>query len=418
MLLHGTTAVDWHPSLDFDKLRKDRLAKANEGLHKHGLGWAIVYSWDSKRYLSSVWNHPYGRHMPFAPVLFIRDAGFPYVWVAKGLDDYQVARDCPWLEGRIIAEKHGGSRANYMLPEGVSQDVWKRNAQLIKSLLKEHGVENEPGSIDWAGPNLLFALQNEGLKVVDGNTWMIEARMIKTEEEVDLMKVGATCNEAGYAAVVENARVGMKENELQGIMAEAIYRSGAEYIEGWVINSGPRTRPRSYNWADKVMRPGEMLVVEACHVTFCGYKVCYDRTFVIGDEPTPLQKEVYGVAVDMNEKVQELLRPGITTHDVARLKPTPEPCFRDVGDIRKFRTQWKNHLGGMGIAWYEAPYIDVDEPEIVLKPNMCFSYHIQFWIEDGPNAEGVGLENTFRITENGCENLCRWPYHELRALGV
>ncbi len=415
--MHGMRAVDWQPGIDFDKLRRDRLAKANAAMHKYGIGSALIYGWDSKRYVSSVWNHPYSRHMPFAPVLLIRDAGFPYVWTSKALDDYQVQRESPWLEGHTVADKHGSMRANHMLPRAEADKLWKQNAQQIKGMLKEHGVENEPMSLDWAGPDLINALANEGIKVVDGNSWIIEARMVKTEEEISLMKMGAICNEAGYAAVVEKARPGMPENEIQAIMAEAIYRAGAEYVEGWVITGGPRTCPRGYNWSDRNCRPGEMLVVEACHVTYCGYKVCYDRTFVMGDQPTPLQKELYSVAVDMNEAIMQLLKPGITNHDVARLRPTPEPCFRNLQDIVKFRNSygWQNHLGGMGIAWYEAPYIDLDEPEVVLEKNMTFSYHIQFWVEGN---EGVALENTFRITDTGCENLCKWPYKELRAIGV
>ncbi len=414
-MLHGMMAVDWQPGIDFDKLRRERLARANAALHKYGIGSAIIYSWDSKRYLSSVWNHPYSRHMPFAPVLLVRDAGFPYVWTAKGLDDFQVARDCPWLEGRIIADKHGIARVNHMLPDVEADKLWARNAQQIKSILKEHGVENEPVSLDWGGPHLMNALAKEGLKVVDGNNWMIEARMVKTEEEVALMKMGAICNEAGYAAVVEQVRPGMRENDVQAIMAKAMHQAGAEYVEGWVINGGPRTAPRCFNWSDRVIRPGELLVVEACHVTFCGYKVCYDRSFVVGAKPTPIQKELYAVATDMHQKVIDLLRPGITNHDVARLKPTPEPSFKNLEDIVKFRTGWKNHLGGMGIAWYEAPYIDLEEPEVVLEKNMCFSYHILFWVEGG---EGVGLENTYRITDTGCENLCKWPFEELQVIGI
>ena len=109
----GKSAVDWQQRLNFDRLRTDRVARANSMLHKYGLGAAIVYNWDTRRYLSALWNHPYSRHLPYDHVLFVRDAGFPYTHVTKGLDERQVARDCPWLEGRLIADPVGGLGPRY-----------------------------------------------------------------------------------------------------------------------------------------------------------------------------------------------------------------------------------------------------------------------------------------------------------------
>lgn len=53
---------------------------------KYGIGSAIVYNHDRKRYLTGVWNHPYERAVPSVFVLFIRDNGFPYVPVESHLD--------------------------------------------------------------------------------------------------------------------------------------------------------------------------------------------------------------------------------------------------------------------------------------------------------------------------------------------
>ena len=71
---------------------------------KWGIGSAIVYNHDRRRYLSSVWTHPYGKHLPYNFVLLVRDAGFPYVPVEEKVDGPRVNEDCPWLEGRIVNE--------------------------------------------------------------------------------------------------------------------------------------------------------------------------------------------------------------------------------------------------------------------------------------------------------------------------
>ena len=102
------------------------------------------------------------------------------------------------------------------------------------------------------------ALTEAGLTIVDGNAWILEADMVKTDDEIELMKMAATCNEAGYGLLVKEFRPGIRECDVQAIMAKGIYNAGAEYIEGWVVNSGPRTSPRNFNWSDRVVRPGEL----------------------------------------------------------------------------------------------------------------------------------------------------------------
>jgi len=96
--------------------------------------------------------------------------------------------------------------------------------------------------------------------------------------------------------------VGMRENDVQNIVAGVIYGMGAEYQEGWVINAGDRGNPRSFNWSDTPIRPREFMSAEWCHINYMGYKVCYDRTFLVGAKPTELQKEVYETVVEMNRR--------------------------------------------------------------------------------------------------------------------
>ncbi|MFQ5874152.1 MAG: M24 family metallopeptidase [Dehalococcoidia bacterium] len=415
-MLWGKGNIDWQQRIDFNRLRRDRLEKANKTLDKYGIGSALVYNWDSQRWLGGPWNHPYAKHIPSHFALLIRDAGFPYVHVREGLDDQRVKEDCPWLEGRIVTEEVlSQPPVLRMTPAAEAEKLWTRTAEQIMSLLAEHGVADMPLSVDYAGPHLVRALQNTGATVIDGNAWMQEARMVKTDDEVELMKMAASCNEAGYGALARELRPGMRENDAQGIMAKAIYQAGGEYLEGWVVCSGARTSPRSFNWSDKVIRPGELMTLEACHVNYCGYKVCYDRTFLVGGKATELQKETYQVAVDMQYRLKELLRPGITTHDVARLRPVPQPKFTSVDDIREHRAGWTNHFGGMGISWNEAPYLTLDEPPVTLEKNMVVAYHAVYYVL---GYEGVAVENTWRITDTGCENLCKWPFEDLMVVGT
>ena len=416
-LRFGQGNVDWQQRINWDELRKKRLARAHQFMAKYGIGSAIIYNHDRRRYISSVWQHPYGKHLPYNFALLIRDAGFPYVHVKKGVD-VRVKEDCPWLEGRLLDEDDllQPKPYRYQPPEGVKKH-WGTAARQVKALLKKHGVADMPISIDYCGPNFSKALEEEGLTVVDGNAWMDECLMVKFDEELLLMKMAAAIHERGYGALIKDFRIGMRENDVQNIVAGVIYGAGAEYQEGWVLNAGDRTNPRSFNWSDRPIRPREFLSAEFCHINYCGYKVCYDRTFLVGAKPSELQKEIYNTVVEMQDRFKALLKPGITTHDLARWRPRPGENFKTPEQIKKWRATWSNHMGSTGIAWDSSPcYFSLDDPEIKLEKNMVLAYHSLLHAEG--EAGGVAIENTYRITETGCENLTPWPYEEIQILGL
>jgi Xaa-Pro aminopeptidase len=417
-LRFGQGNVDWQQRINWEELRKKRVARAHQFMAKHGIGAAIVYNHDRRRYLSSVWNHPYGKHLPYNFVLLVRDAGFPYVPVREEVDAGRVREDCPWLEGRLLTEKEFFQPRPYRYQEpAAAKKMWGTTAKQVKALLKKHGVADMPVSIDYCSLNLSNALAEQGLKLVDGNAWIDECGMVKFDEEILLMKMAAAIHERGYGALVKDFRVGMRENDVQNIVAGVIYGAGAEYQEGWVINAGDRGSPRSFNWSDRPIRPREFLSAEFCHINYCGYKVCYDRTFLVGAKPTELQREVYQTVVEMNDRVKAFLKPGITTRDIAKLRPKPGENLKTSEQIKKWRGTWSNHFAGMGIQWDSAPYFyGPDDAEIELERNMTIAYHALFNVEG--EAGGVAVENTFRITQTGCEIMTQWPYEEIQVIGL
>jgi Xaa-Pro aminopeptidase len=418
-LRFGKGNVDWQARIDFDALRRKRLERASKFMAKYGIGAAIVYNHDRRRYIGYPWNHPYEKQVPGLYALLIRGAGYPYIGVHEELDGQQVRADCPWLKDRILTEKELFQPRTYRyIKPAAAKKQYSTTARQIKGLLRKHGVAALPVSIDYCNPYMYSALQGAGLKVVDGNSWIDECGMVKFDEEILLMKMGAAINEAGYGELWKDFRVGMTENQAQALMAKGIYAAGGEYMEGWVVNAGDRTNPRNFNWSDRPCRPGEFLTIEACHVNYCGYKVCYDRTFMIGAKPTELQKKLYQVGVDLHARFQSVLKPGITNHDLARLKPHHLVNFKYPAQLMKFRIKFKNHLSGMGITWDSAPHFySTDDPEVVLEKNMTLAYHTLVYLE-GHETGGIAIENTYRVTEKGWENLCKWPYEELMILGL
>ncbi len=404
-LSFGKMAVDWEQRVDFDKLRKERVERTNKMMKKYGVGSLLLFGWDNRRYVSGAFaNHPYMRHLPGNAFLLLRDAGFPYMRTEPAMEKF-----CPWLKDRLVSEDELSiHRVFNAIRSDTAAERWGKTAEQIKGFMKRHGVVDLPLGIDWTGPNVVKALEKAGIEVVDGNIVMGEARMVKFDEEIELMRQAATCNEAGYGAVTSVLRPGMRENDLLAIFAKAMYEAGAEYAEGWCMGSGERHHAISFNWSDRIIRPGEFFNLEACHVTFCGYKVCYDRTFFVGDEPTDTQKDAYQALVEMQEDFQKTLSQwkGMTTHQVWDARPVADPKKLNRG-----RVAWH----GIGSGWGEVPARDQDE-DFPVEQNMIFCTHTMGWVEGVPNT-GVSLENTYRTTDTGWERLTKWPYKELKVYG-
>ena len=163
----GKGNVVWQQRVVFNRLRSYTMERSHNMLHKYGIGAAIVFNWDSGRYLGRPYNHPYVKHLAWDYILLVRDAGFPYMPFVPGLDD-AVIKDTPWLEGRLADEDVLlQPRVINLRPEADSTKLWARVAQQIKNLMKEHNVADLPVGIDYGPPYLTKALQDEGLTIVD-----------------------------------------------------------------------------------------------------------------------------------------------------------------------------------------------------------------------------------------------------------
>ena len=89
--------------------------------------------------------------------------------------------------------------------------------------------------------------------------------------------------------------------------------------------------------------------------------------------------------------------------------------FKTLEEAKAYHKTWyTNHFGGVGIRWDDAPTCTKEEPEVTIEKNMVISYHSIHAVE---GYEGVAIENTYRITDTGCELMTKWPFDELMILG-
>ena len=115
-----------------------------------------------------------------------------------------------------------------MTPEmGRAEDVAKK----IRIELEMRGLHKEPLGIDIIELPVLFALQKEGIKVIDGQALMSEARLIKTRDEITLLNTSAMMVDAAYDELYRAMKPGMSENQAVGLVSKVLYDLGSEYVE-------------------------------------------------------------------------------------------------------------------------------------------------------------------------------------------
>jgi Xaa-Pro aminopeptidase len=279
--------------------------------------------------------------------------------------------------------------------------------------LKEYGVEKKPVGMDIADIPLVRSLEKAGLEVVDGQQVMLEARIIKTKDEIELLKTSAAMVDAAYEEIVRHIKPGARENDLVAVANHVLFTLGSELVECVNSVSGTRGRPHPHTFSDRIIRPGEMVFLDIMH-SYNGYRTCYYRTFVCG-KPTQPQLEAYEIAWKWLKDSIDAVKPGATTADVAKAWPAPDK-FGLKSEEEAFLLQFGH---GVGLSIWEKPVISrlfsLENP-YTIREGMVFALETYY-----PSADGKGaarLEEEVVVTKDGCERLFRYPVEELISCGV
>src|SRR6266540_4225420 len=204
---YGPNAVDWEQRIDVDRLRRDRLARLKATLGRSELGSLLTFDFHNMRYMTSTHIGTWAMDKLIRFALLPRD-GRP---------------DQPEL-GRARA---GIStlRGAFNPDAGIAEEV----ARKIRRVLDEHGLAGEPVGVDLVEMPILAALQAAGLTVVDGQQAFLEARRIKTDDEIGLLTQAVSMVDAAYDQLYSFLRPGVRENECVGLVAKVLYDLGSEH---------------------------------------------------------------------------------------------------------------------------------------------------------------------------------------------
>ena len=402
----GLMGTDTEARVDFDRLRSERLARIRGLLAESDLGALVCFDFNNIRYLTSTTIGTWGIDKLVRWCLLPR-GDEPIMWdFGSAARHHQLY--CPWLGDRSRAGMTGFRGA--IVPEaGRPQDV----AHKIQAELRERGLAGEPVGLDICEPPVLFALQEAGLDVVDGQQLLQKARMIKTQDEITLLNEACMMVDAGYEELYRFMRPGVRESDCVALMAKTLYELGSEHVEGVNAISGERCSPHPHNFTDRHLRPGDPAYFDVLH-SFNGYRTCYYRTLAVGSA-SPATVDAYRRCRDYLDEAISLVRPGATTADVARVFPAAQE-FGFANEEDCFALQ----LGhGVGLSIWEKPVISrlvsLDHPEVI-EENMVFALETFWPARDGWSA--ARIEEQLVVTREGCEVITRFPAETLLVCGA
>lgn len=376
----GPMQVDWENRVDIEKMRRERLQRARHAMAAADIDYLILVRAENARYTTSIKRLYWPTiRLGGGPVVVVprNEKESPAIWIT---DVDFATRAVTWVPRDRFRHAHEMDAHHDV--EGFCRDL----VELFGTDMQKARV-----GVDIWSPAMYEVMPGKlrGIEWADGQKTMIQARMVKTEEEIACMKMGYVISEAGMQAALEILKPGVRECELVGACFQRFWEFGSETTQcSEVVNSGPGSFPYRRFHTDRIVQAGDMVNMDfgAC---FNGYFGDFCRAFVCG-RPTREQLDILRRAYDLQMEALGALRPGTS----------PAAICRELG---------RKSVGhGIGIAAFEVPHLRSTD-EFIIQPGMTFSVTTPMDI-GSPTAGGVHLEDEVVITADGCDVYSTFPY--------
>jgi len=383
MSYKGLIGADWEDRIDFRRMREERLDKARASMKKNRVDALLLFRFENTRYTTGqryvpVPNSPFEHCASFVAM---EQKGEPYLFT---MDIEDIKSRAPWIPGGNLKPHH------YVQTES--------GAKGLAAQLKTLGLTGGKLGGDLWEPTCLEVLQKElaGTKLVNGQKVLMDARMVKTGDEIECLKVAYALGEAGLQAGLDILKPGVRECEVQGAIWNRALQLGAEWFQSPGIVTS-KTGPYRRFSSDNIILEGDSVIIDIGPV-FNGYFADFVRTWYCGKYTKPRQKErqAFQKAYSVLGKVIESMKPGTKTGEV----------FAKAGEFVLGRM-----LGhGVGLAGQEPPYITEDEVagNVVIEPGMVFS--VEPYVPTPGSKTGFRLEEEIIITKDGPEVYSTFPH--------
>ena len=380
--MYSTTGTDWQARVNFDRMREDRLARARMMMEKHDLGAVVCFVGENVRYITSVYQGNWKNNI-FIRYCVLPRGGDPVLFETAGSDLECAKIDAPWLKGNIRPA------ITWKWAETAEEMMADRMVESVYRVLEENGVTKEKIGLDMVDPSATAAFQKKGLTLVSAWPAMSGARVVKTPDEIECLKISSAVGDTSFW-MIENEwlKPGVTEAHITAKVNEYLYEKGFDFVYDIIVASGGNTSPYRRWHTDKTIRQGDLVIVDQNAIGPGGYFVDFVRTFKVDGKLTPREKDLYKECHDSMYAAIEQMRAGNTTRDVAKKLPVYADDEYGTVTLQQF-------AHSIGLSLYEGMWISraysLDYP-VELQEGMYFACETF--------AGHPGLEQTVRLEED------------------
>lgn len=218
-------------------------------------------------------------------------------------------------------------------------------------------------------------------------------RAVKDDNELMRLAAAGAAADSTYGEIVQRRFAGRRETEVAADLAALLQEFGHEQVDFTVVGSGPNGANPHHEAGDRVIEPGDAVVLDFGGLRF-GYGSDTTRTVCVG-EPTAEIREVHEIVRQAQQAGVDAVGPGVSCQEIDR---AARKVITDAG----YGEQFIHRTGhGIGVTTHEPPYM-VEGEEQPLVPGMCFSVEPGIYLA---GRFGVRIEDIVTVTEDGGQRL-------------
>ena len=376
-----------------DQEYKNRLNKIRETMSKKKMDMVILTSMHNIAYYTGLIYCSFGR--PYGCVITEKKI----VTISANIDASQ-----PWRRSNC---------------DNLIYTDWKRD-NFLRAIVSIIGREDPPKNIGIEEDHLTLEMMSKVKSIFTFSTFkdvskdLMNLRMIKSEEEIEIIKNGARIADLGAEEIVKHIRPGESELEIaiQGRdrMEREIAKTypDAEYMDTWVwFQSGINTDGAHNPKTNRKLKIGDILSLNTFPM-ISGYYTALERTLFV-KKVDDASLKAWEANVKVHNRGLELIKPGVKCSEICT---ELNELFAELGYIQ-YRTFGYGHSFGMLSHFYgrEAGLELREDIETVLEKNMVISMEPMIMIPEGkPGAGGYREHDILVINENNAENITKFPF--------
>jgi len=296
---------------------------------------------------------------------------------------------------------------------------WKRD-NYLKAIVSIIGRDEPPKNIGIENDHVTLDIKEKFTslfnfsKFFDVSKNLMKLRMIKSKEEIEIIKNGARIADIGGEEIVNNIKIGASELEIAIAGRDRMEREiaktypDAEYMDTWVwFQSGINTDGAHNPKTSRKLLSGDILSLNTFPM-ISGYYTALERTLFLNDIDDASLK-AWEANIKVHKKGLELIKPGVKCSDICH---ELNDLFAQLGYLQ-YRTFGYGHSFGVLSHFYgrESGLELREDVDTILEPNMVVSMEPMIMIPKGkPGAGGYREHDILLINESGAENITKFPF--------